>query len=243
MKLKDNILILALIMIFSMAIIIMCQYNIISGAEQLEYFTSIDELQQNMVFYDENHNIIDFKIMERQEQLDAFEYVDSDSVVLELGGRYGTVSCTINRKLSDPTKHLVVEPDPNVVGILKENKIRNNCKFQIFEGAISNKPLTLDIQSYGSHTNSDNGIQINIMTLDEIISSYNLNFNCLVADCEGCIINFYKENPMFFQQLKIVIVEKDQENLIGSYFEFDHFMTNNNFKIVKDGFHSVYKKI
>ena len=43
--------------------------------------------------------LINHKIEERTEQEQAFKYIYPDDVVLELGGRYGTVSSIINYKL------------------------------------------------------------------------------------------------------------------------------------------------
>ena len=51
--------------------------------------------------YDENYNIIDTYNNEYTEQNDAKEYIKPTDVVLELGGRYGTVSTVINKILCD----------------------------------------------------------------------------------------------------------------------------------------------
>ena len=53
-----------------------------------------------MIFYDENNNIVNHYHMEAQEQELANKYVEENDVVLELGARYGTVSCVINNKLN-----------------------------------------------------------------------------------------------------------------------------------------------
>ena len=72
-------------------------------------------------FVDENGKVIDINAVEKVEQDDAEKYIQSDSVVLELGGRYGTVSAIINKKLKDPTNHVVVEPDQTVWASLEKN--------------------------------------------------------------------------------------------------------------------------
>ena len=53
----------------------------------------------NMIYYDENNTIIDSENLEKDEQDIAKKYIDPDNVVLELGARYGTVSCVINKIL------------------------------------------------------------------------------------------------------------------------------------------------
>ena len=62
---------------------------------------------------------IDF---EKEEQMLIRTYIPSDATVLEMGARYGTVSCVISQVLNDPTKHVAVEPDSTVIEALTENK-------------------------------------------------------------------------------------------------------------------------
>ena len=38
---------------------------------------------------------------------------------------------------------------------------------------------------------------------------YNLNFNVLVADCEGFLEMFFDENPDFYDNLRLIIFEAD----------------------------------
>ena len=60
---------------------------------------------------------IDF---EKEEQMLIRTYIPSDATVLEMGARYGTVSCVISQVLNDPTKHVAVEPDSTVIEALTE---------------------------------------------------------------------------------------------------------------------------
>ena len=61
-----------------------------------------------MIFYDENDNIINNQIFEKQEQDLADIYIINSDIVLELGARYGTVSCIINNKLLNKYNQVVV---------------------------------------------------------------------------------------------------------------------------------------
>ena len=51
-----------------------------------------------MKFYDEHNNVIDNNSIEKPEQDLVNQYILEDDIVLELGARYGSVSCTINKK-------------------------------------------------------------------------------------------------------------------------------------------------
>ena len=63
-----------------------------------------------MFIEDQNGNRVPIEYMEKQEQDLANRYVLEDDVVLELGARYGSVSCVINSKLTDKKNQVVVEP-------------------------------------------------------------------------------------------------------------------------------------
>ena len=62
-------------------------------------------------YVDEHNTVIDHRTHERNEQELALRFIPRDATVLELGARYGTVSCVINSILNDPTRHVAVDPD------------------------------------------------------------------------------------------------------------------------------------
>lgn len=69
------------------------------------------------------------------------KHIKSDSKILELGPNIGRSSFIANYKLSNKRNHLCVETILDSVKKLKENRDLNNMGFQIFNGAISSKPL------------------------------------------------------------------------------------------------------
>jgi precorrin-6B methylase 2 len=97
-----------------------------------------------MNFIDMKGNAININTVEVDEQKLVKKYIESDDVVLELGARYGTVSCAINNKLKNKKNQVSVEPDDRVWDSLKRNKEVNNCDFNIIEGFISNKKLCIE---------------------------------------------------------------------------------------------------
>ena len=60
--------------------------------------------------------------IEKQEQDLANKYILETDVVLELGARYGSVSCIINSKLNNKNNQVVVEPYKRVWDALEINK-------------------------------------------------------------------------------------------------------------------------
>lgn len=53
------------------------------------------------MFYDRHGKVIDTATLETEEQELAKKYIEPNDIVLELGARYGTVSCAINGKLAN----------------------------------------------------------------------------------------------------------------------------------------------
>jgi FkbM family methyltransferase len=170
---------------------------------------------KGMEFYDENGITIDHESLEYPEQQLVNEYILEDDIVLELGARYGTVSCNINKKLKNKKNQISVEPDERVWNALELNKIRNNCDFNIVNGFISNKKLDLTnlgegLSGYGSTFIENNNTQIPHFSLNKIKQKFNIHhFTGLVADCEGFLETFLDENPTLYEELRILIFEAD----------------------------------
>lgn len=135
--------------------------------------------------------------------------------MLELGARYGTVSCTINKKLNNKKNQVSVEPDDRVWNALDVNKIKNACDFNIVKGFVSNKKLDLTnlgegMSAYGATFIENNDTKIPSYSLDEIKTQYDINkFTALVADCEGFLEVFFDENPELYNDLRFVMFEAD----------------------------------
>ena len=80
-----------------------------------------------MSFFDENGYQININAWEKTEQDQAAAYITPECVVLELGARYGSVSCAINKNLENPRTQVSVEPDDRVWAVLQANMERNGC--------------------------------------------------------------------------------------------------------------------
>jgi FkbM family methyltransferase len=194
-----------------------------------------------MIFKNETDNIINHKMIESQEQRQAEQYIKSDSIVLELGARYGTVSCIINKKLSIKTNQVSVEPDILVHKSLEENMKNNNCDFHILKGIISKKNMELTGAGYGTTSISCETKKLDIYTLEEVEEKYNLKFNTLVADCEGFLEQFFDENPKLYDQLDLCIFEQDY-SIKCNYKKIIDNLTLYNFKQLERGYHQVWIK-
>ena len=195
---------------------------------------------------DENNKILDTANIEREEQDLVEKYILENDVVLELGARYGSVSCIINYKLNTKTNQVVVEPDDRVWDALEKNKELNNCHFHIVKGFISNKKLdlinfNLNGNGYGTTFIENNDTRIPSYSLNKIKQIYNLNFNVLVADCEGFLEVFFDENPYFYDNLRLIIFEADYPEKCN-YNIIRNTLRNKGFKKILEGQQNVWIK-
>ena len=184
--------------------------------------------------------------MEKPEQDLANKYIEENDVVLELGARYGSVSCIINSKLKCKTSQVVVEPDDRVWDALERNKQVNNCEFHILKGFISQKKLGLtnldDFHGgYGSTYIITDETTIPSYTLDEVMKKYNVSFNVLVADCEGFLEIFFDENPTFYDMLRLIIFEADYLEKCN-YNKIRHTLKEKGFIELLGGYQNVWIK-
>ena len=200
-----------------------------------------------MKIKDEYGNLIDTLKIEVREQHLVKNYIDKNDIVLELGARYGSVSITINKILTNKNNQVVVEPDDRVWEALEINKINNNCSFNIVNGFISKKKLSLTNlkkchNGYGSTFVYNSKSNIPIYSFEYIKTKYNLKFNVLVADCEGFLETFFDENPCIYDNLRMIIYEADYPEKCN-YVKIEQTLYKNNFILTYNiGKHYVWHK-
>ena len=68
-------------------------------------------------------------------------HIPTDAVVLEMGARFGTVSCAISHRLNNSGLRVSVEPDPSTFESLQANLAANDCKGLAVQGTVSKQTL------------------------------------------------------------------------------------------------------
>jgi len=222
---NNNLLIVVLLLIFTIIITIIFTID----TQCTQYFDT-NKLSE-LIYYNEDNSKIDNIANEYTEQEMAIKYIKPDDVVLELGARYGSVTCVISKILNNPNNLVAVEPDSNVWNALRNNLEKNNCKANIHKGFISNKKLSLSLGGYGSTSIVDNNSSIQNLTLQEVKNKYKINdFNTLIVDCEGCFESFLDENPSILNTLTKIMYEKDYPDKCN-YDKIEKLLIDNNFKL------------
>ena len=173
------------------------------------------------------------KIDEFPEQSVLYNYIDENDKVLELGPNIGRSSIVINHRLKNKSEHVVVESDANIVKKLAYNRDINGLGFIIHEGAISDVPLYQSAWKT-SEKYSKGATKISTISMSNFLTKYcNVNFNTIVADCEGCLVPLLKNNESFLNQINKVILEHD----FRSKKDLNTFI----YLMQKHGFTCVYK--
>jgi FkbM family methyltransferase len=188
---------------------------------------------------DEDGNFIDIIHVERNEQDQAKKYIHKNDIVLELGARYGSVSCVINSKLDNKYNQVVVEPDEKVWVALENNKKLNHSGFHIVKGFISKKKFNLKSNGYATTSVEDTKSEIPHFDLDDIRKKYNLEFNVLIVDCEGCLETFLFENLNLLDRLRMVIFEADGR---CDYKKIKKTLAKKGFKKIFEGHQNLWLK-
>ena len=165
-----------------------------------------------MRILNEKGEVINIEIVEAAEQSMVKEFLREDDVVLELGARYGSVSCTINKILNNKKNQVSVEPDYRIWSSLENNRNSNGCEFEIINGFVSRQKLNIIAKGYDTTFTPDETSNVECLTLEEIEDKFNLSFNVLVADCEGFLGIFFDENPTIYSKLDKIIFEADRED-------------------------------
>jgi len=204
---------------------------------------SFDELD-NIPYIDNNQNLLDHKTVERWEQLIAKDYILPTDSVLELGGRFGSVSCVINNILDDPTKHIVIEPEEAVIPALLQNRKDHNSFFTVYKNIICSKPKKLICAGHATRAvdcTEAEDVPVPSITLEEIVNQHGFSFTALVADCEGCMEDFVSNHKDFIRGLRFITFEQDFPEL-SNYANVWKMLKECGLTCIKNDFHSIWTK-
>ena len=154
-----------------------------------------------------------YDVYEEPERTLIRKYIRDDDAVLELGGCIGIVSVATNVQLKDKTKHVVVEPNPELIPWLALNRDRNGACFTIehcmvFHGATSADFFIHPLIVGGSaHRVTERKTRVAVRDLTELYERYG-QFTVLVMDIEGGEVSFVLQNMERLRGLRLLLVEE-----------------------------------
>jgi hypothetical protein len=184
------------------------------------------EIHDSIPFYSED-GVIDHIKNERSEQLIINKYIDSSDNVLELGTRYGTVSCLLARKAN---RVVSLDPDIDAIRYASNNMANHGVYFESVHGIVSTSPQIINRQGYGTTTSTAELSDIPNYTILQLEDKFNIKFNTLVADCEGCLEKVINENDI--SKFSKIIYEEDQPGNCN-YKNIANILISNGFTLVE----------
>jgi FkbM family methyltransferase len=183
------------------------------GKHMIDPKERLEALHRHLYF--EHGNWLD----EYPEQLLAVKYIKEDAKVLEVGGNIGRNSLIISTILKDPSQLVVMECDANTVTTLKQNLERNQYNTHVEPSALSYSKLlqhkwdTIPLSE--AKEEHKNWKEVPTITFEEVEKKYHIQFDTIVADCEGSLYYVLKENPSMLDNIRMIIMEND-------YHDMDH---------------------
>ena len=129
---------------------------------------------------------------------------------MEIGGNIGRNSLVIASLLEEQSNLVTLESSTEIARQLTENRRLNNMNFHIESSALSKRRL---IQK-GWDTKPSEILEpghnwVNTITLDELRSKYDIQFDTLVLDCEGAFYYILKDTPDILDNINLIIMEND----------------------------------
>jgi FkbM family methyltransferase len=146
---------------------------------------------------------------ELPERILVKRHLRRDARVLELGGCIGVLSCVINRCLDNPSSHVVIEANPNLIPFLERNRDANQASFRV-ENCVVSQAATTNIaisRDMDSSTTGGKGLPVRTATLEELEAKYSLTFDAIVMDIEGGEASFIAENIDRLRRIEFLMVE------------------------------------
>lgn len=187
---------------------------------------------------------------EYNEQIMSLQFIKPTSKVLEIGGDVGRNSVTISSLLDDSSNHVVFEASPASAKKLEENLRANQLNTRVEACAISRRPLiqkgwdTIVVtQEQYDQTPYQPEVsllppypptRVPLITLEQIREKYPIQFDTLVADCEGALYYILLDEPTFLNNIKTILLENDFYNPEHKAYVNQVFMQNGFKRIYKD---------
>ena len=176
--------------------------------------------------------------LEYPEQLMCMRFLEENNKVLEIGGNIGRTAHIIQTILNNPLNHVIMECDKDTATRLRYN-LDLNTYTQV---PIETSPLSKS-RMYMIGANNprelegelpEGAVEVPTISYSALCTKYNINFDTLVADCEGGLYYMFKEDPDMLNNIQRVIMEND-------YYEITHKQTVDAILTMK-GFKCIYRE-
>ena len=146
------------------------------------------------------------------EQKMVVKYLTGNEKVLEIGGNIGRNSLVIAHILREKQNNdlVVLETDDIIANQLIDNRDLNKFTFHVENSALSKRNLIqIGWDTIESNNLLDGYKSVKNITLEELYSKYNIQFDTLVLDCEGAFYYILTDMPEILDNVNLIIMEND----------------------------------
>jgi FkbM family methyltransferase len=137
--------------------------------------------------------------------------------VVELGGSIGAMACVSSKRFNNPTQHVVVEANPNLIPVLTRNRDLNGCHFDIIHAALAYgaEEITFYVHQKFVESNlyqksgSAQAVSVPTITLYDILERCGFAGSIvLFCDIEGAETGLFKhERELLGERVKYLCIE------------------------------------
>lgn len=169
------------------------------------------------------------------EQFNTLDFLRPSAKVLELGSSVGRNTLVMSCILADESNLVTLECNPDTVDILRVNREINNFRFHIEPAALSyrklmyNRELELTVPSAVLHEGYE---WVNTITFEQLVDKYAIEFDTLVADCEGALYYILQDNEQILKNIDTIILESDYR-VAGQKWAVEAVFKKHGFEMVK----------
>jgi FkbM family methyltransferase len=154
---------------------------------------------------------------EMQERIAVQQIPDLGLPVVELGGGIGVVSCVTSKHFGNPTAHVVVEANPNMIAVLERQRALNGSNFSVLSAHLAYQaaevPFHVNAKFLASSAfdqSDQHGHIINVpaISLRAILDQHGFDKIVLICDIEGAEASLFdEESDLIASRVKYLVLE------------------------------------
>lgn len=150
------------------------------------------------------------------EQTMAIKFLNENAKVLEIGSNIGRNTIVIATILNNPKNLVTLESDPISAQQLTDNLKLNKIDTNVEACALSSTRLIQKgwdtIPLYDGDSIPEDWKEVATITYEQLMNKYNINFDTIVADCEGALFYIIKDYPQILDNVNLMILENDYKD-------------------------------
>ena len=158
----------------------------------------------------------EYELAERQ----LLRYLPPELPLIDLGASIGVISCIANRRLKDPSLHVAVEANPQLLRTLEQNRDLNDCGFNILHAALAYGADSVEFHLHSAFTSGSLGgegeaVTVPARTLKSIAEEARFERFNLICDIEGGELGLINEEAGFLAERADRLMIEMHDSLLG----------------------------